>query len=56
MSRENVEIVHQIAAALGPRDLELFLAVTEPEIEWHSSISVISERGPTMGTTACANT
>jgi ketosteroid isomerase-like protein len=45
MSQENVDVVHQIAAALGRRDLGLFLEVTDPAVEWHASISVISEGG-----------
>jgi ketosteroid isomerase-like protein len=49
MSEENVSIVHQIAAALGRRDLEAFLELTDPEVEWHSSISVISEGGAYHG-------
>jgi ketosteroid isomerase-like protein len=49
MSRGNVEVVHQIAAALGRRDLDLFLAVSDPAVEWHSSISVISEGGAYHG-------
>ena len=49
MSQENVDVVHQIAAALGPRDLDLFLKVTDPAVEWHASISVISEGGAYHG-------
>jgi ketosteroid isomerase-like protein len=49
MSRENVDVVHQIAAGLGRRDLELFLEVTDPAVEWHASISVISEGGAYHG-------
>src|SRR5438552_2652850 len=49
MSRENVEIAHEMAAALGRRDLERFLEISDPEVEWHSSISAISEGGAYHG-------
>jgi ketosteroid isomerase-like protein len=49
MSRENVEVVHQIEDALNRRDLDRFLEVTDPAVEWHSSISVISEGGAYHG-------
>ena len=49
MSRENEQVVHQIAAALGPRDLSTFLEVTDPAVEWHSSLSVIAEGGAYHG-------
>jgi ketosteroid isomerase-like protein len=49
MSQENVEILRRIAAALGRRDLGEFLELTDPEVEWHSSISVISEGGAYHG-------
>jgi ketosteroid isomerase-like protein len=49
MSRQNVEVVHQIAAALGRRDIDRFLDLTDPEVEWHSSISVIAEGGAYHG-------
>jgi ketosteroid isomerase-like protein len=49
MSRENEEVVHRIAAALGPRDLSTFLEVTAPDVEWHASLSVISEGGAYHG-------
>ncbi len=49
MSRENEQVVHRIAGALGPRDLSTFLEVTTPDVEWHSSLSVISEGGAYHG-------
>jgi ketosteroid isomerase-like protein len=49
MSQENVELAHEIAAALGRRDLERFLELSDPEVEWHSSISVLSEGGAYHG-------
>jgi ketosteroid isomerase-like protein len=44
-----VDVVHEIAAALGRRDLSAFLGLTHPDVEWHSSISVISEGGAYHG-------
>ena len=49
MSRENEQVVHRIAAALGPRDLSTFLEVTDPAVEWHSSLAVIAEGGAYHG-------
>jgi ketosteroid isomerase-like protein len=49
MSQENVDMVRQIGAALGRRDLDLFLQLSHPSVEWQSSISVISEGGAYHG-------
>jgi ketosteroid isomerase-like protein len=49
MSQENVAVVHQLAAALGRRDLDLFLEVTDPAVEWHTYVSVISQGGAYRG-------
>ena len=49
MSQENVDVVHRIAVALGQRDLAVFLDLTDPAVEWHSSISVVSEGGAYHG-------
>ncbi len=49
MSQENADVVHQTAVAVGRRDLELLLGVTDPAVEWHTSISVISEGGAYHG-------
>ena len=49
MSQQNVDVVHGIAAALGRRDLDFFLDVTDPAVEWHSSVSVIVEGGAYHG-------
>ena len=42
-------MVHQIAAGLGRRDVDLFLDLSDPGVEWHSSISVIAEGGAYHG-------
>src|SRR6478609_6878343 len=49
MSKENVEIVHRIASAVGERDVAAFLDLTDPAVEWHTSLSVISEGGAYHG-------
>ena len=49
MSRENVEVVHRIAEAVGQRDIATFLDLTDPAVEWHTSLSVISEGGAYHG-------
>ena len=49
MSQENVEIVHRLAAAAGARDVSTLVALTDPAVEWHSSVSVISEGGAYHG-------
>ena len=41
--------MREIAAALGQRDVDRFLELTDPAVEWHSSISVISEGGAYHG-------
>jgi ketosteroid isomerase-like protein len=49
MSRENVELVHRIAAAVEQRDVATFLDLADPDVEWHTSLSVISEGGAYHG-------
>jgi ketosteroid isomerase-like protein len=49
VSQENVDTVHRIAAALGRRDLDFYLEISDPAIEWHPSISVIAEGGAYHG-------
>jgi ketosteroid isomerase-like protein len=49
MSRENVEVVYRMASAVGQRDVAAFLDVTDPAVEWHTSLSVISEGGAYHG-------
>jgi ketosteroid isomerase-like protein len=49
VSQQNVDVVHGIAAALGRRDLDFFLDVTDPAVEWHTSVSVIVEGGAYHG-------
>ena len=49
MSQQNVDAVHRLAAAVGRRDVDEFLELTDPAIAWHSSISVLSEGGAYHG-------
>ena len=39
MSRESVRVLEELYAAIDDRDLEAFLALTDPEIEFHSLIA-----------------
>ena len=38
MSRENVEVVRQGIEALNRRDVDAFLALASPDIEWEDSV------------------
>ena len=49
MSQQNVDAVHRLAAAVGRRDVDEFLELSDPAIAWHSSISVLSEGGAYHG-------
>lgn len=49
MSQENVEVVYRMASAAGQGDVAPFLEVTDPAVEWHSSLSEISEGGAYHG-------
>jgi ketosteroid isomerase-like protein len=49
MTQENVEVVQRTAVAVGRRDLATFLEVTDPHVEWHTSLAVISEGGAYHG-------
>jgi ketosteroid isomerase-like protein len=37
MSEENVELLHQGVAAWNRRDLDGYLELADPEIEWYAS-------------------
>jgi ketosteroid isomerase-like protein len=49
MSLTNEEILRQVAAGAARRDLATLLELSHPEVEWHSSLSVISEGGAYHG-------
>ena len=48
MSQENVELAREILAALGTRDPSRLIALSDPEVEWHSFFA-LSERGVYRG-------
>ena len=39
MPRENVEVVRQVVEAWNGRDLDRFLEVCDPEVEWHPALA-----------------
>ena len=49
MSQENVQIVHRLMAALPTRDVATIVEASDPDIEWHSALAVISEAGAYRG-------
>jgi ketosteroid isomerase-like protein len=49
VSQENVEVVRRIAAAVGGREVSVFLELTDPTVEWHTSLSVVSKGGAYHG-------
>jgi ketosteroid isomerase-like protein len=49
VSQANIGVVRRIAAAVGQRDTSVFLALTDPTVEWHTSLSVISKGGAYHG-------
>src|SRR4051812_32841885 len=48
MSRENVELAREVLATLGTRDASRLIALSDPEVEWHSFFA-LSERGVYRG-------
>ena len=48
MSQENVELAREVLATLGRRDAERLVALSDPEIEWHSFFA-LSEGGVYRG-------
>lgn len=49
MSQENVELASQILEGLSQRDLSRLVALTDPEVEWHSFFATLSEGGVYRG-------
>jgi ketosteroid isomerase-like protein len=49
MSRQNVEAVREVLAAISQRDLSRLLELTDPEIEWRSFFAAVSEPGEYHG-------
>jgi uncharacterized protein len=48
VSRENVELARQLFDAIARRDLSGLIALTDPEVEWHSFFA-LGERGVYRG-------
>jgi len=48
MSQENVELAREILATLGTRDAARLIALSDPEVEWHSFFA-LSEDGVYRG-------
>lgn len=49
MSRENVELAHQLVEAVARQDLSRLIELTDPEVEWHSFIAQLQEGGAYRG-------
>ncbi len=49
MSQENVELAARVMEALSRQDLPRLLALTDPEIEWHSFFAELGEGGVYRG-------
>jgi ketosteroid isomerase-like protein len=48
MSQENVEIARKVLDALGTRDSSTLIALSDPEVEWHSFFA-LAEGGAYQG-------
>ena len=40
MSQENVELAREVLHALGTRDPDRLIALSDPEVEWHSFFAI----------------
>ena len=49
MSQENEELARQVMEALGRRDAERLIALSAPEIEWHSFFALGEAKGVYRG-------
>ena len=60
MSQQNVDLAGQVLDALNRRDLSRLIALTSPEIEWHSIFAELGEggmyQGPGPGSTYATST
>ncbi|HEY2182015.1 MAG TPA: nuclear transport factor 2 family protein [Solirubrobacteraceae bacterium] len=45
MSQENIEVAGQVMDALARRDVARVIALTDPEVEWHSFFAALGEAG-----------
>jgi len=49
MSQENVELARQVMEAIGRRDAERLVALSAPEVEWHSFFAIAEAKGIYFG-------
>ena len=49
MSQENVELAGQVVDAVAQRDLSRLIALTDPEVEWHSFFALGEGEGVYRG-------
>ena len=49
MSQENVEHAYQVSDAFNRRDLDAFLALADPDLEYHSRIAELEGGEPYQG-------
>jgi ketosteroid isomerase-like protein len=49
MSEENIDRARELMDALSQRDLPRMIALTDPEVEWHSFFAELGERGVYSG-------
>ena len=49
MSQANVELAVQVMDALGRRDISRVIALTDPEVEWHSFFAELGDKGVYLG-------
>jgi uncharacterized protein len=49
MSRENVEIAREVMDALGERDADRLIELSDPDVEWHSLFAIGEEGGTYRG-------
>ena len=45
MSQENVRLAFEVMDALSQRDLPKLIAITDPEVEWHSFFAQLGQGG-----------
>jgi ketosteroid isomerase-like protein len=49
VSQENVELARQVMDMLARRDLSRLIALTDPEVEWHSFFAELGDGGVYRG-------
>jgi len=49
MSRETVKLARRVMETLGRRDVSGLLALSDPEVEWHSFFAELGDKGVYLG-------